>query len=52
MKKEDVEKMLHEKVEKGLHISPVLPPGIKNYLDGHLHASSVGDEVGNYKNPT
>jgi len=32
MKKEDVEKLLHDKVEQGLHISPILPEGIKNYL--------------------
>jgi hypothetical protein len=32
MKKEDVEKLLHDKVEDGLHISPILPEGIKNYL--------------------
>ena len=32
MKKEDVEKLLHAKVEEGLHISPILPEGIKNYL--------------------
>jgi len=32
MKKEEVEKLLHDKVEKGLHISPILPAGIKNYL--------------------
>ena len=32
MKKEDVEKMLHDKVEDGEKISPVLPEGIKNYL--------------------
>lgn len=32
MKKEEVEKLLHEKVEKGEHISPVLPDTIKNYL--------------------
>lgn len=32
MNKEDVEKLLHEKVEAGLHISPILPEGIKNYL--------------------
>lgn len=32
MKKEDVEKILHQKVEEGLHISPILPEGIKNYL--------------------
>jgi uncharacterized HAD superfamily protein len=32
MKKEEVEKLLHEKVENGAHISPVLPDEIKNYL--------------------
>jgi len=32
MKKEDVEKLLHDKVEQGLHISPILPEGVKNYL--------------------
>lgn len=32
MKKEEVEKLLHEKVENGEHISPVLPDSIKNYL--------------------
>lgn len=32
MKKEEVEEILHDKVEKGSHISPVLPKDIKNYL--------------------
>ena len=32
MKKEEVEKILNEKIEDGEHISPVLPEGIKNYL--------------------
>lgn len=32
MKIEDVEKLLHEKVEEGAHVSPVLPEGVKNYL--------------------
>lgn len=32
MKKEEVERFLHEKVEKGEHVSPVLPDEIKNYL--------------------
>lgn len=32
MKKEEIEKILHEKVEKGAHVSPILPKGIKNYL--------------------
>ncbi|WP_108867244.1 phosphoheptose isomerase [Aquimarina aquimarini] len=32
MKKEEVERLLHDKIEEGEHISPVLPEGIKNYL--------------------
>ena len=32
MKKEDVDKLLNEKIEDGAHISPILPEGIKNYL--------------------
>ena len=32
MDKKDVEKLLHDKVEAGEKISPVLPEGIKNYL--------------------
>ena len=32
MKKEEVEKLLHDKVEAGETVSPVLPGGIKNYL--------------------
>ncbi|MFP2995861.1 phosphoheptose isomerase [Spongiivirga sp. MCCC 1A20706] len=32
MNKEEVEKLLHDKVESGEHVSPVLPEGIKNYL--------------------
>lgn len=32
MKKQEVEKMLHDKVKDGEHISPILPEGIKNYL--------------------
>ena len=32
MKKEDVDKLLSEKLEAGEHVSPVLPDGIKNYL--------------------
>ena len=45
MKKEDVDKLLHDKVEKGLHISPILPKEIKNYLidiDG-----TVGEDIPN-----
>ncbi|PKA84221.1 hypothetical protein ATE92_2392 [Ulvibacter sp. MAR_2010_11] len=32
MKKTEVEKLLHDKVEAGAHVSPVLPKDIKNYL--------------------
>ena len=32
MKQDEVEKLLHEKVEKGEHISPILPENITNYL--------------------
>ena len=32
MKKEEVEKLLHDKVEAGETVSPVLPEGMKNYL--------------------
>ena len=32
MEKKEVEEFLHDKVEKGEHISPVLPENIENYL--------------------
>ncbi len=32
MKKKDVEKLLHDKVEAGEKVSPMLPKGVKNYL--------------------
>ena len=32
MKREEADKLLHEKVEAGELISPVLPVGVKNYL--------------------
>ena len=32
MKKEEVEDYLHQKIEKGETVSPILPEGIKNYL--------------------
>ncbi|MDC7998364.1 phosphoheptose isomerase [Gilvibacter sediminis] len=32
MKKEDVDKLLQQKVDEGEHVSPILPEGIKNYL--------------------
>ena len=45
MKREEVEKLLHDKVESGTHISPILPSGIKNYLidiDG-----TIGEDIPN-----
>ncbi len=32
MKKEEIEKILHDKVKDGEKVSPVLPDGIENYL--------------------
>ena len=32
MKKEEVENYLHQKIEKGETVSPILPEGTKNYL--------------------
>ncbi|MEC8883575.1 MAG: phosphoheptose isomerase, partial [Bacteroidota bacterium] len=32
MKKEEVDKMLSDKLQDGEHVSPVLPEGVKNYL--------------------
>ena len=32
MKKEEVDQILSEKIKNGEHVSPILPPGIKNYL--------------------
>ena len=32
MKREEADKLLHQKVEEGKLISPVLPEGVKNYL--------------------
>ena len=32
MKREEADKLLHEKVEAGELVSPVLPGGVKNYL--------------------
>ncbi|NQX77694.1 phosphoheptose isomerase [Gilvibacter sp.] len=32
MKKEDVDKLLQQKLDAGEHVSPILPEGIKNYL--------------------
>ena len=56
MKKEQVDKILSEKIQNGEKLSPVLPKGIKNYLidiDGngdvnghtliHNHTGSIAD---------
>ena len=32
MKKQEVDKLLKAKVDKGEHVSPILPEGVKNYL--------------------
>lgn len=32
MKREEADALLHQKVEEGELISPVLPDGVKNYL--------------------
>lgn len=32
MNREEVDKLLQEKLDKGEHVSPILPEGIKNYL--------------------
>ena len=32
MDRNEIDKILHEKVESGQKISPVLPEGVKNYL--------------------
>ncbi len=45
MNKDDVEKLLSEKLENGEHVSPVLPGDVKNYLidiDG-----TIGDDIPN-----
>lgn len=45
MEKKEVEKLLHDKVEAGEKVSPVLPEGIKNYLidiDG-----TIGEDIPN-----
>ena len=46
MKKEEVENYLHQKIEKGEKVSPILPEGIINYLIDihlvlHLHQSEI-----------
>jgi hypothetical protein len=47
MKKKDVEKLLHDKVEAGEKVSPVLPKGVKNYLidiDGTIREDVPNEE--------
>ena len=47
MKKEEVEKILHDKVEQGETVSPVLPEGITNYLidiDGTISEDIPNEE--------
>ena len=47
MKKEEVDKMLSEKLQDGEHVSPVLPDGVKNYLidiDGTLTEDVPNEE--------
>ncbi len=45
MNREEVNNLLHDKIEKGEKVSPVLPQGIKNYLidiDG-----TIGEDIPN-----
>ena len=47
MKKKEVEKYLHKKVEDGETVSPVLPEGVKNYLidiDGTIRDDVPNEE--------
>lgn len=47
MNKEEVSKLLHDKVEAGAHVSPVLPKGVKNYLidiDGTISEDIPNEE--------
>lgn len=49
MEKKEVEEFLHDKVEKGEHISPVLPQDVKNYLidiDGTITDDVPNEEPG------
>ena len=52
MKKEDVEKLLHDKVEGGEHISPILPEDIKNkstYIKDICSKLLVNDIIEEYE---
>ena len=47
MNKEDVDKLLSEKIEEGAHLIPVLPEGVKNYLidiDGTINEDVPNEE--------
>ena len=49
MNREEVDKILQEKVESGQKISPVLPDGVKNYLidiDGTITDDIPDEEPG------
>jgi len=49
MKKEEVENYLHQKIEKGETVSPILPEGVKNYLidiDGTICDDIPNEEPG------
>ena len=53
MKREEADKLLHEKVEAGELISPVLPGGVKNYLidiDGTITEDVPNEEPERYGN--
>ncbi len=48
MRKEEIEKILHDKVKDGEKVSPVLPDGIKNYLidiDGTITEDIPNEEA-------
>ena len=49
MKREEIDKMLHDKVESGEKVSPILPSGVKNYLidiDGTITDDVPNEEPG------
>ena len=49
MKREEIDKMLHDKVESGEKVSPILPSGVKNYLidiDGTICDDIPNEEPG------
>ena len=45
MKKEEVENYLHQKIEKGETVSPILPEGIKNYLIDNTWPSTFHEKT-------